>query len=683
MSASDSDRDPAILSQLERTVRENMPPPRRGIVLPSFPHRADRLRGALETMGVWVTEIDGQGTLTYTSPLVERILGFTPDEYLTNRCVEFHPDDLHTVVESGQNLRATGQPVCNQTRMRHKNGHWVWIENTVIGWTDEHGAFNSLVYGRDISDIKDAQAHQRESETRYNVVSQMSCDLITEMDLAGRYTYVDQGAEAILGYSQDEILDLEPWALLHPDERETVLVQFEKQLVAPHAASRSVSNVHPIEARLRHKDGRWLWFEIRGVTYARADGETRYLAVNHDVSERVLTEQTRRELQESMQRAQKLESLGVLAGGIAHDFNNLLTPILGAAGLGLMELPDDSPLRTRLQMIQRAAKRAAALTNQMLAYVGQKSLRVELIDLTSIVEDMRDLVASSLSSKATVDLKLERDLPLVEGESAQLSQIVMNLISNASESLDNSQGQLTIRTGQATLTSHSNDVVYSNNMPLGECVFFEVLDNGCGMKRETLDRIFDPFYTTKHMGRGLGLSAVSGIVRGHSGGIEVESRPGEGTRFRVMFPVAAKKRDEVPRKEKPRRSFALSGTALLIDDDAAVLELSCEVLRNAGMQVLTACDGPEGVNQVRTASSKIDVVLLDRTMPGLSGAETLEAIVALRSDIDVILVSGYSEERLQEELGTYDLAGYLEKPFLPETLLDCVRKVLDSKRSRT
>ena len=668
--------DIAARTQLERTVQENMPPPRRSANIPSLPHRADRLLGALDAMGVWFTEVNDQGTVTYTSSQVVSILGFSPDEFIGDQVLEFHPDDLSAVIEAGRRVRSTGRPSPNRTRLRHKDGHWVWLENTLIGWTDDNGRYATLIYGRDISEMKTAEAARQESEARYNVVSQVSCDLITEMDPSGAYTYIGPGSVALLGYDEREVLELEPWALLHPQERERVRAQFEKQLVPPTAPPGAQTNLQPIEARLRHKDGRWLWFEIQGVTYPRADGEIRYLAVNRDVTERVLAAEAQREFEQSMQRAQKLESLGVLAGGIAHDFNNLLTPIMGAAGLALMELPNESPVRARLQTIHRAAKRAAALTNQMLAYAGQKPLRVELVDLTQIVEDMRDLASTSLAGTARIDLNLQRDLPLVEGESAQLSQVVMNLISNAAESLPEGKGQLAIRTGTVTVDARSRPVLFADSMRSGEHVYFEVRDNGCGMDAETLDRIFDPFYTTKFTGRGLGLSAVSGIVRGHGGGISVDSHPGRGTCFRVLFPAVRADAAAPPPEPVQANDLSLSGTVLVIDDDEGVRELAQEVLQRAGMTVLCAPDGRTGLELFRTRNSEVRVVLLDRTMPELSGADTLEGIRSIRPDTPVVLVSGYSEERIRDELGGKGLDGFLKKPFLPEALLERVADVL-------
>ncbi len=666
------------LTQLERIVRQNMRTPGADVRHPLLRDRTDRLLGVLEGMNTWVSEFNNLGTMTYSSPQVEQILGFTADQSMGDDCIEFHPMDLPLVIDTSRSVRDSGKPATNHTRMRHRLGHWVWVENSVIGWTNEAGEYHSVVFSRDISDIKRAESMQKESEARYRVVSQMSVDLITEMDEDGRYQYVGHGSVEILGYTEAELIALKPWALIHPEDCERVRAQFGEQFILPFDTNRLDRTLHTIQARFQHKDGRWLWFETQGVTYPRDQGARRYLAVNRDVSERILAEAARREFEENMQRSQKLESLGVLAGGIAHDFNNLLTPIMGAAGLGLMELPKDSPVRARMQTIHRASKRAAALTNQMLAYAGQKPLRVEQIDLSSIVEDMRDLATSSVAGKTTIDLKLARNLPLVEGEAAQLSQVIMNLISNAAEALPEGKGRLSIRTGTISITHHSSEILFAETMPLGDHVFFEVSDSGCGMDKETIDRIFDPFFTTKFTGRGLGLAAVAGIVRGHRGGIRVESEAGRGTTFQVIFPALAAKAAIPGPETSANHTFKLHGIALVIDDDEGVRELASEVLLRAGMKVLTATDGHEGVKLFEHHADEISIVLLDRTMPSLSGADTFKAIHAIRANAKIVLVSGYSEERVTAELGSCTLAGFLKKPFEPEDLLKRVQEVLDT-----
>jgi len=682
MSQEDRARD-RVVTQLEKTVREHMPPARPDLALPVLPDRADRLMGALEAMRAWISEFDDQGRLLYASPQVEAILGFTPEESLTSDCIEFHPDDLPAIVEIGRKVRETGKPAKNEARVRHKRGHWVWLETSLVGWyPSADGAFHTVAFTRDITELKNAEAARRESEARYRVVSEMSCDLIFEVDGAGRQTYVGPGSEEILGYTPEEILVIEPWSLIHPDDEKRIRAQlareFREEADEGLEASPRNRQLHVMEFRLRHRDGHWVWFETLGLTYPRADGEPRYLAVSRDVTERKLAEQRRREFEENMQRAQKLESLGVLAGGIAHDFNNLLTPILGAAGLGLEEVPEDAPVRARLEKIRQAAERAAALTNQMLAYAGEKPLCVERLDLSKLVGEMRELVASSISGKATLDLHLEHELPAVEAEAAQLAQVVMNLITNAAESLSDGVGRISVRTGVVNLDAPPSGALFAETLATGQHVYFEVSDSGCGMEAEARARIFDPFFTTKFTGRGLGLAAVAGIVRGHRGAVEVESGPGRGTRFRVLLPAAAGPAAQPTRERAPIDDWRATGTVLVIDDDEGVRELSEDVLHRTGMTVLTAADGHEGVKLFGLHADSIRVVLLDRTMPALSGAETFEAIRALRADAKIVLVSGYLEERAAGELAGRGLAGFLKKPFSPETLLARVREVLET-----
>jgi PAS domain S-box-containing protein len=637
-------------------------------------------------MRAWIAEFDGRGRTMYVSPQIESVLGFAAGECLTAVCIEFHPDDLPVVVETGRKVRETGEPAKNEVRIRHKQGHWVWIECSLIGWyPSADGDFHTIAFNRDITELKNAEAARRESEARYRVVSQMSCDLIFEVDRKGRQTYVGPGSEEIVGYTPEEALALEPWSLVHPDDVERVRArlarEFQKKADAGLEESPQSRKLRVIEYRLRHRDGHWLWFETLGLTYPRADGEMRYLAVSRDVTERKLAEWARLELEQSMQRAQKLESLGVLAGGIAHDFNNLLTPILGVAGLALKELPEDAPVRAHLRKIQQAARRAAALTDQMLAYAGQEPLRAERLDLSKLVGEMQELVASSISGKTTLDLQLESELPAVEVEAGQLGQVVMNLITNAAESLSHGAGRITVRTGVVNLDAPPSGALFAETMATGQHVYFEVTDTGCGMEAETCARIFDPFFTTKFTGRGLGLAAVAGIVRGHRGAIEVASDPGRGTRFRVLLPAVAGPVAQPTRERAPIDAWRATGTALVIDDDESVRELAEGVLRRTGMQVLTAADGHEGVKLFGLHADSIRVVLLDRTMPALSGADTFETIRAVRPDAKIVLVSGYLEERVAGELASRGLAGFLKKPFSPETLLARVREVIEAPAS--
>jgi CheY-like chemotaxis protein len=264
----------------------------------------------------------------------------------------------------------------------------------------------------------------------------------------------------------------------------------------------------------------------------------------------------------------------------------------------------------------------------------------------------------------------------VDGEPAQLSQVVMNLITNAVESLPDGVGRIALRTGQREIAEPLEGALFAETMATGIHVYFEVSDTGSGMDPETRDKIFDPFFTTKFTGRGLGLAAVAGIVRSHRGAIEVATHPQGGSRFRVYLPAVVAEEVEAPAEPSATRSFRATGTALVIDDDEAVRELASDVLRHAGMRVLTAADGHEGLKLFRLHGGAIRVVLLDRTMPTLSGADTFESIRSLSPDARIVLVSGYSEARISHELAGRGVAAFLHKPFQPETLLARVREAL-------
>jgi signal transduction histidine kinase/CheY-like chemotaxis protein len=386
-----------------------------------------------------------------------------------------------------------------------------------------------------------------------------------------------------------------------------------------------------------------------------------------------------REAEEALCRAQKLESLGVLAGGIAHDFNNLLTGILGNAELLVARAPkDDESLRTGLRRITRAANRAADLTNQMLAYSGRAGLSREVMFLPDVVEDVATLLASSISKKAQLSFDIAADLPNIEGDATQMRQIVMNVISNASESLDGNAGKITV----VMRSVARSDVPAGAGLPDHEpqanrYLALTVRDTGHGMDRETLSNIFDPFYSTKFVGRGLGLAAVHGIVRGHGGAIDVQSEVGVGTSFSVYVPACNKPRDTLPEADPVR--WTGEATVLLVDDEDLIIDLATAILEGANLSVIDAKDGQEAVDVYRERCDEIDLVVLDLTTPKLSGREVCDKLRAIREDVRIVLSSGYVEEDATQEFDTRDLAGFVHKPYTPTDLLRAVRDGLSGR----
>jgi CheY-like chemotaxis protein len=367
-----------------------------------------------------------------------------------------------------------------------------------------------------------------------------------------------------------------------------------------------------------------------------------------------------------------------MAGGIAHDFNNFLTPILGEAMLLLDEIPNDDPARTRVNKIRAASQRAALLTSQMLAYAGKSTLAKSNIGLSQLVGEMAELMESGTGRGAIFKSALQADLPPIQADPAQITQVVMNLITNASEAAGDKRGEIRIETGLVSIDSlNRSQLVLGSDLKGSEYVYVEVHDNGEGMTPGTQARIFDPFFTTKFAGRGLGLAAVLGIVRNHHGAIEIDSGPQRGTRFRVLFPAAEGEIDVPVATTGLSKPWRGKGTILIVDDDDGVIDLMQETLQRTGLAILTATDGQEGIRTFSEHADEIDLVLLDRTMPTTSGEDACLAMREIRPDVQIVLVSGYSEERAAEHFEGPDLAGFLQKPFLPEELIDRVRSALE------
>jgi CheY-like chemotaxis protein len=360
----------------------------------------------------------------------------------------------------------------------------------------------------------------------------------------------------------------------------------------------------------------------------------------------------------------------------------LLMGIMGHAGLLLLDQPEGSPARESLLQIENEARRAAELTNQLLAYAGKGRFQIQRVDLTWLVADTVDLLKISISKKARLLCQLEKGLPGVEAEPTQLRQVVMNLVTNASDALGDQEGAVTVRTGSREMTAPELAGLYTSD-PLapGSYVVLEVIDTGSGMDEETKARIFDPFFTTKFTGRGLGLAAVLGIVRNHRGGIQVISAPHQGTTFRILLPVSTAPTPAVPAEAEPRLLRTGQGRILVVDDEPILRAVLERMLASTGFEVVTAANGHEALDRVRAGRPAFDLVLLDLTMPDLDGFETFREIHRVRPDLKVILTSGYSEPEALEKFGGEKLAGFIEKPFRIEDLLAKIHAVLPATAS--
>jgi len=426
-------------------------------------------------------------------------------------------------------------------------------------------------------------------------------------------------------------------------------------------------------------------FETRMFVVERTGKEPLLGCISVDSTGRRNSEDQRLAFERRMQQTQKLESLGVLAGGIAHDFNNLLMVIIGNADLALSRSSAESPVREFIRNIDVAAQRASDLANQMLAYSGRGRFLIERINLSRLVEEMGHLLASVISKRAEVRYRLASDLPPVQADATQLRQVVMNLITNASDAIGDEEGVITVATGLVE-TGAAGAAAHSSGPPLppGSYVFLAVTDTGKGMDQATQALIFDPFYTTKQTGRGLGLASVLGIVRGHQGEIRVSSTPGQGTSFTVLLPAAPALPAEVAVADNKAAGAGPADcrqTILIVDDEEQVRLTTQVMLEESGFTVLAAVDGVEGVELFRENAPHLCAVLLDMNMPRLDGAEAFRQMHRIEPAVPVILTSGLDEQDSVGEFTAAGLASFIQKPFRMKALLLKIEAALAARQA--
>ena len=594
-------------------------------------------------------------------------------------------------------VELTGRPLCHLLPQRENEAAWVELLEALeqgepcrtdmvsqridgIRYTvsnhcspvfNEAGEMTHVVSIQDdITLEKEAEQALRQSEERYRLLIEKMSEGFVATDSHNRVDLVNDRFLEMIGYSRQEVRGKPLGDFVDAENRQ----RLERQ-----ESRRRAGVAEPYELSWIAHGGRRVDTIISPTSLHNMSG--RFIgsfAVVTDITERKRLEKEQRRLEHRLQMAQKEESLSMLAGGVAHDFNNLLVGMLGHAGLALMELPEDSTARPLIRQIETAAQRASELTREMLAYSGKGKFLVEIIDLSRLVEEMTHLLKVSLSKKAVLRFDFVDGLPSIEGDPTQIRQIVMNLITNASEAVGEKGGMVAISTGSMHAErSYLAGTYMDNGLEEGEYVYLEVADTGPGMEADTRAKIFDPFFTTKFTGRGLGLAAVLGIVRGHQGAIRVESYPGRGTSFKVLFPAVAAVVEE-PQPEAPRDelSFQGSGRILVVDDEEMVRGVAQLSLETVGYEVLTAEDGEKAVELYRREGQTIDAVVLDMTMPKKGGEEVFREIRSFAPDARIILSSGFSEQDTLDRMKDPAPDAFLQKPFQPQELIRAVRRLL-------
>lgn len=514
------------------------------------------------------------------------------------------------------------------------------------------------IVARDITERKRGEQALRESEVRYRrLVDMAPMPIIVER--GGTILYANMQALILTQVLPGDSLVGRSWIdFVHPDYHQGL-----RDRQAQPYAERS----HVGEGRFVRSDGTLLDAEF-SATIIMYEGQPATQVVVNDITARKQAEEQRILLERRLLETQKLESLGVLAGGIAHDFNNLLVSMLGNANLALLEVPADSPAREIIQHIEQAAQRAAELTNQMLAYAGRSLFIRKTLNVNALLEEIMPLLPMTLTAQTHLEYAATPNLPPIQGDAIQLREVVMNLVMNAVDAIGAQPGVLKLRAGLIDADKHLFSRGYlATDLPPGRYVFIEVADAGTGMNPETVAKMFDPFFTTKFTGRGLGLAAALGIVRGHNGSILVESAVEQGTKVMVLLPYAeqpAPSTAPAPTHPTPSRN----NLVLVIDDEPEVRLVTQRILKRIGYATILAHDGYTGINLFREHAKDVIGVLLDLTMPEFDGKATFQALRQIDPNVRVILMSGYNEQYISHRFENEGLAGFLAKPFMIEDL---------------
>jgi PAS domain S-box-containing protein len=515
----------------------------------------------------------------------------------------------------------------------------------------------------DITERRRAEEALRTSEKQLQEIIDGSPGVVFVKDLEGRFITVNRTFERLLAIAGDEIRGKTDFDIMTRERAESY--REHDRRVAESGLPIQIEEVADLADGRPHVllATKFPLRDAAGKVYA-------VCSISTDITER-------KQAEEHLRQAQKLESLGLLAGGVAHDFNNLLVGVIGSASLAQEMLPADHPAADLVRGIIKTGEQAAHLTRQMLAYSGRGKFLQEPLQLAAAIPEMVGLVQPSISKKIALHLGLDPDVPYIEADRGQIQQVFMNLVLNAAEAIGSHDGLIVVSAGRQVV-----DDAYlrlnpeAADLPPGPYVFLEVRDTGCGMDGATKGRIFDPFFSTKFLGRGLGLAAVAGIVRGHKGAIVVRSTPGKGSSFTVLFPPAA---DPVEQSQvaASRRTLEGSGVVLVVDDEHIVREMAKRALERYGYTVLLADSGMAAIDLFKRHPAEIAMVILDLSMPNMSGEEVLPELKKIRPAAKVIISSGYSEAETMNLFAGQQVAGFIQKPYTAMGIAEKVKRAME------
>ena len=623
-------------------------------------------RALVENMQALICRFLPDGTLTFVNSTYCQYFKKTREELVGRNFFRFIPEEEQDKVRTHfKSLTQDNSVISYEHQVLAPDGTIRWQH-----WTD-HAIFdkNGIVQqyqsiGLDITESKKTELALRESEERFRELAEMMPETVFEVDLEGKLTFVNRNAFNYFGYTlQDLKKGLKSIDMIIPEDRERAQDNIGKIL----KGEKSGLN----EYRALRKDGSTFPVMINSAPIFKEGKPAGLRGLIVDITERKKAEEERRKLEVQFQQAQRFEALGTLAGGIAHDFNNLLMNIQGNTSLMLFEIEDSHPFFESLKKIEKQVKSGAHLTRQMLGYARKGKFDAKSVDLNQIVDESAETFGRT-RKEITIQREFDETLFPVEADQGQIEQVLLNLYVNAADAMPGG-GKLILKTKNET---HVNIKSSHYDPQPGKYVQLTITDSGIGMDRQTLERIFDPFFSTKDMGRGtgLGLASVYGIVKSHDGYIDVESEKGHGTTFTIFLP-ATEKRIEDP-AEADARLIKGSGTLLIVDDEELILDVGVNMLEKLGYTVLAAKNGTEAVDIFKANKNKIKMIILDIIMPDMGGGEVYDKIKAINPDVKVLLSSGYSVDGQAIELLEHGCKGFMQKPFTMEELSGKITQIL-------
>lgn len=625
------------------------------------------------TDAIYIKDADGRYLLANAA--VARFVG-KPVEDIVGRDDRniFPAADARVLMDNDKWVMTQNTPQTFEEHLATPDGEKYFL-STKGRILDESGAVTGIFgVARDTTERKQVEMALRKSEENFRAIIKVSPVPLALNDERGNITYLNEAFEQVIGYTLDDIPTIEEWwPRAYPDEqyRQLVIGIWQKRI---EESIRSGNPFVPVEINVTCKDG-----QVRTFMCCTTALEDNYVGSNvvvfYDITDQKRAELEKISLEQQLQQTQKLESLGVLAGGIAHDFNNILAIIIGHCALAKLH-PEAT--ETHIGPIEKAADRAAELCRQMLAYAGKASFILTQVNMSTLAEEMINMLKATLGRNVVIKSDFSGDIPVIKGDASQIRQILMNLIINASEAIGDTQGEIVVSLSKTVVRAEqfAKDHL-GKEITAGRYVCLEVADNGCGMDDDTKRRIFEPFYTTKFTGRGLGMSAVLGIISAHKGALQLSSNPGQGSVFKIFLPVDSSESVGGESLEcLTVQPWQGSGTILLVEDEELLQQVAKDMLEVLGFSTVDASNGREALEIYQKNAASIRLVITDIGMPVMDGYALIRELKKLDPKLPIIVSSGFGDAVVTSGIANEEVAGLVSKPYNMKQLQEVLQSVV-------